>query len=111
MSGKIETNHKAPKFKVCDRARITKHRNIFTKGYTKHWSREMLVIYSVMKNPPCTYRIKDSKDEKVTGSFYEKEFVLEWIINELLLEPDNHIRDIVKVVLHFSSYATKKESN
>ena len=31
---KIETNHKAPKFKVNDRVRITKYENIFSKGYT-----------------------------------------------------------------------------
>ena len=31
---KIETNHKAPKFTVNDRVRITKYKNIFSKGYT-----------------------------------------------------------------------------
>ena len=34
---KIEANHKAPKFKVNDRARITKYKNIFRKGYTENW--------------------------------------------------------------------------
>ena len=29
------TNPKAPKFKVGDRVRITKYKNIFRKGYTK----------------------------------------------------------------------------
>ena len=35
----IETNHKAPKFKVGDRVRITKYKNIFSKGYTENWSK------------------------------------------------------------------------
>ena len=34
---KNETNLKAPKFKVHDRVRITKYRNIFSKGYTENW--------------------------------------------------------------------------
>ena len=32
---KIETNPKAPKFKAGDRVRITKYKNIWSKGYTK----------------------------------------------------------------------------
>ena len=34
---KIETNSKAPKFKINDRVRITKYKNIFSKGYTEDW--------------------------------------------------------------------------
>ena len=44
LTEKIETNLKAPKFKVNDRARITKYKNIFSKGYTEKWSRELLLI-------------------------------------------------------------------
>ena len=32
LTEEIETNLKAPKFKVGDRVRITKHKNIFSKG-------------------------------------------------------------------------------
>ena len=35
---KIEMNPKAPKLKVNYRARITKYKNIFSKGYTENWS-------------------------------------------------------------------------
>ena len=31
LTAKIETNHKTPKFKVNDRVRITKYKNIFSK--------------------------------------------------------------------------------
>ena len=34
---KIETNLKAPKFKINDRVRITKYKNVFSKGYTENW--------------------------------------------------------------------------
>ena len=39
LTGNIETNFKACKFKVNDRARITKYTYIFSKGYTENWSR------------------------------------------------------------------------
>ena len=36
LSEKIETNHKAPEFKMNDRVRITKYKNIFSKGNTEN---------------------------------------------------------------------------
>ena len=59
MTEKIETNPKAPKFKVNDRFRTTKYKNIFSKDYTENYSRVILFIYSVLKTNPYTYKIKD----------------------------------------------------
>ena len=59
MIEKIETNPKAPKFKVNDRVRITKYKNIFSKDYTENWSRVILFIDSVLKTNPYTYKMKD----------------------------------------------------
>ena len=39
-----EINNKDPKFKVGDHVRISKHKNIFTKGYVPNWSEEVFVI-------------------------------------------------------------------
>ena len=75
LTENIESNPKAPKFKVKDRVRITKYKNIFSKGYTENWSREIFIIYSVLKTNPWTYKIKDLNGEKVIGSFYEKELL------------------------------------
>ena len=75
LTGKIETNPKVPKFKVNDRARITKYKNIFSKGYTKNWSREIFIIDSVLKTNPWTYKLEDLNREKIIGSFYEKELL------------------------------------
>ena len=36
LTEKIETNSKAPKFKVNDRVRIIKYKNIFSKFYTEN---------------------------------------------------------------------------
>ena len=39
LTEKIETSSKTSEIKVNDRVRITKHKNIFGKGYTENWSR------------------------------------------------------------------------
>ena len=46
-------------FKVTDRVRITKCKNIFSKSYAEDQSREIFIIDSVSKTNPCTYEIKD----------------------------------------------------
>ena len=37
-------NYKDPKFKVGDRVRISKYKNIFAKGYMPNWNEEVFVI-------------------------------------------------------------------
>ena len=44
LAEEIETNPNTAKFKVGDRVRITKYKNIFSKSYTINWSREIFVI-------------------------------------------------------------------
>ena len=68
LTEKIETNAEAPKFKVDDGVRIAKYKNIFSKGYTKNWSRKIFIIDSVLKTNPWTYKIKDLNWEKIIGS-------------------------------------------
>ena len=58
-----------------DRIRITKYKNIVSKGYTENWSREIFIIDSVLKTNPWTYKIKDLNGEKTIGSFYGKELL------------------------------------
>ena len=106
---KIETNSKARKFKFKDKARITKYKNIFSKGYTKNWSKEIFLIDSVLKINPWTNKLKDLNGEKIIRSFYEKELLLSILWMSYYPEPDIHIRNEVKVVLDFLNYATKKE--
>ena len=65
-------NPKLSKFKVFDRVMITKYKNIFSKAYTENWSKEMFVIYCVLKANPWTYEIKDLKRESAKGSSHEK---------------------------------------
>ena len=48
------------------------NKNIFSKGYTENWSREIFIIVSVLITNRCAYKIKDLNGEKIIGSFYEK---------------------------------------
>ena len=59
LTEKIDTNSKPTKFKVIDRVGNTNYKNIFSKGYTENWSREIFIINSVLKTNPWTYKIKD----------------------------------------------------
>ena len=68
-----ETNDKDAKFKVGDRVRISKYKNIFAKGYTPNWSEEVFVIKKVKNTVPWTYVINDLNGEEIMGTFYEKE--------------------------------------
>ena len=65
-------NPKLPKFKAVDRVMTTKYKNIFTKVYTENWSKEIFVIYCLLKANPWTYEIKDLKRESTKGSSYKK---------------------------------------
>ena len=68
-----EVKDNDPKFKVDDRVRISKYKNIFAEGYTPNWSEEVFVIKEIKNAVPWTYVINDLNDEEIIGTFYEKE--------------------------------------
>ena len=68
-----ETNDKDPNFKLDDIVRISKYKNIFTKGCTPNWSEEVFVIKKVKNPVPWTYVINDINGKEIVGTFYEKE--------------------------------------
>ena len=64
---------KESKFKVGDHVRISKYKNIFSKGCAPNWSEKVFVVSGIKNTVPWTYDISDLNGEEVTGSFYEKE--------------------------------------
>ena len=56
-----------------DFKRISKYKNIFSKGYTQNWSEEVFVVSKIKNTVPWTYVIYDVNVEPITGSSYEKE--------------------------------------
>ena len=68
-----EHSKKYRRFKVGDRVRISKFKNIFAIGYTPNWSTEILIVNKINDTVPYTYNLKDLNDEEIIGSFYDRE--------------------------------------
>ena len=66
-------NNKDPKFKVGNRVRISKYKNVFAKEYVPNWSEDVFVVNETKNTVPWTYEINDLNGEKIIGSFYENE--------------------------------------
>ena len=67
-----EHNEKDSRFKVGDRVRISKFKNIIAKGYTPNWNRKIFIVNKINDTVPYTYNIKDLNDEEIIGSFYDR---------------------------------------
>ena len=68
-----EHNEKHSRFKVGDKVRISKFKNIFAKGYTPNWSKEIFIVDKLNDTVPDTYNLKYLNDEEIIGSFYDQE--------------------------------------
>lgn len=69
----VQIKKAKPKFDIDDTVRLSKHKNIFEKGYTRRWTREKFIITKIFFNENITYEVKDFNDEIIMGRFYENE--------------------------------------
>ena len=92
---KKEISNKDPKFKVGDRVRISKYKNIFAKRYMPNWSEEIFVIKKIKNTVPWTYVINDLNGEEIIGTFYEKELLgtnqQEFLIEKIFKRKNNKL--------------------
>ena len=63
------------KFQVGDYVRVPDKRNIYSKGYTTNWNRELFKIHSINKTNPVTYTLNDENGEIIKGKYYEQELL------------------------------------
>ena len=63
------------KFQVGDFVRVPDKRNIYSKGYTTNWNRELFKIHSINKTNPVTYTLNDENGEIIQGKYYEQELL------------------------------------
>lgn len=61
------------KFHVGDHVRISKFRNVFSRGFHPQWTPEIFTIRQVKLTNPITYMLKDYQNHKIDGAFYELE--------------------------------------
>ena len=62
------------RLKIGDEVRIALNKNIFEKGFTQNWSKDIFIIVKVFqKNGVCWYRFKDKEGYiySKTKYFYE----------------------------------------
>ena len=91
-----EHNEKYSRFKVGDRVRTSKFKNIFAKGYTPNWSPEIFIVDKINDTVPYMYNLQDLHDEEIIGSFYDRELQKTSSQN-------------IKVELDLTNYATKTD--
>ena len=75
--------------KVGDKVRILKFKDIFAKGYTPNWTKEVFIVRNVKGTMPRTYEIADTNGDDIIGIFYGK--VLQGM-SENIAKPELKIR-------------------
>jgi transposase InsO family protein len=86
-STKLLLDKKPPKtFSIGDNVRISKYKQIFTKGYLPNWTNEVFTVHRVQPTIPETYILKDSKGEILHGGFYGHELLKSKTGNVYLVE-------------------------
>lgn len=63
------------KFKVGNRVRVSKYKNIFEKVYTPSWMTEIFTVDQVKQTKPITQKLNDYQDQSIEGGFYEQELL------------------------------------
>ena len=66
---------KFPKFQVGDFVRIPDKKNIYSKGYTTNWNRELFKKHNINSTNPVTYTLEDENGEIIQGKYYEQELL------------------------------------
>ena len=72
---KINKKEKIPKIQVGDYVRVPDKRNIYSKGYTTNWNRELFKIHKINLTNPVTYGLVDENNEQIEGKYYEQELL------------------------------------
>ena len=67
--------NKQPKFQVGDYVRVPDKRNLYSKGYTTNWNRELFKIHKNNNTNPVTYSLVDENNEQIEGKYYEQELL------------------------------------
>ena len=95
-----------PKLKVGDYVRNVDKRNIFSKGCTSNWNRELFKVNEVLKTQPPTYKIEDINGEIIEGKYYEQELLK----SEFDFESNNEVLESLNINLSLIKYKDDKKN-
>ena len=88
-----------PKLNVGDYVRNVDKRNIFSKGYTSNWNRELFKVNEFLKTQPPTYKIGDINGEITKGKIYEQELLK----SEFDFESNNKVLESLNIFLKINN--------
>ena len=85
----VKSTKATPTLKVGDYCRNAYKCNIYSKGYTSNWNRELFKVNEVQKNQPPTYKIEDMNGKTKEGKYHEQELLkseFDIVSNQKVLE-------------------------
>ena len=71
----FKITNKKPKFSIGDKVRVSLIKNTFEKSYTSNWSEEIFIIDNIKTSNVHYYFLKNLKEEKIDGMFYQEELL------------------------------------
>ena len=95
----VKSTKATPKLKVGDNVRNVDKGNIFSKGYTSNWNRELFKVNEVLKTQPPTYQIEDINGEIIEGKYYEQELLK----SEFDFESNNKVLESLNLFLKINN--------
>ena len=98
-ASQIKSTKATPKVKVGDYVRNVDKRNIFSKGYTSNWNRELFKVNEVLKTHPPIYKIEDINGEIIEGKYYEQELLK----SEFDFESNNKVLESLIIFLKINN--------
>ena len=101
----VKSTKAKPKFKVVDYVRIADKRNIFSKGCTSDWNRELFKVNENLKTQPLIYKIEDFNGEIMEGKYYEQELLK----SEFDFESNNKVLESLDTILTVNKYKDDKK--
>ena len=101
----VKSTKATPKFKVGDYVRNADNCNIFSKGYTSNWNRELFEVNDVLITQPLTYKIEDIKGEIIEGKYYEQELLK----SEFDFESNNKVLGSLNIFFSVNKYKDDKK--
>ena len=96
-----------PKLSVGDYVRNVDKRNIFSKGYTSNWNRELFKVNEVLKTHPPTYKIEDINGEIIEGKYYGQELLK----SEFDFESNNKVLESLNIFLKINNDKKRIQSS
>ena len=101
----VKSNKATPKFKVGDYVRNADKRNIFSKGYTSNWNRELIKVIEVLNTQPLTYKIEDINGEIIESNYCEQELFK----SEFDFESNKKVLESLNIFLSVNKYKDDKK--